>query len=517
MPTQHMETHTPFITFRNTTLRLGDHLVFRAMDWALRAGEHWAVVGANGSGKSTLLRALMGEVPVVRGEIEYHFAGPRTGPQAADYATVPENEIACVSVDDHRQRVAHAMSFHQARWAPVEQPGGLPTAGGLAAEAAPEARARRVAAWLGISHLRKRPITQLSNGEMRKTLLARALAQQPRLLLLDEPFAGLDRASRRTLNSILNRLMAEGLPVVLATARPDELPGRINRVLLVDKYRVVDAGPRRTLARRAAAFIRVNRASGQGAPVAALPSVEPGRGVPETLAVLHHVRATYGRARVLAGVDWTIRRGEKWALLGPNGAGKSTLLSLILGDNPQAYANDITLFGVSRGSGESIWDIKGRIGWMAPELQFHYDADTPVLDVVCSGFFDSVGLYACCTPAQRRRSRAWLRALALETHARDPFGLLSDGEQRLVLLARALVKRPWLTILDEPAQGLDPRNRTRVLGVIEALCQCPAATLVYVTHHANEVPGGVSHELQLRAGRVTGRRRRISSAFAKGD
>jgi len=504
MPRKHLPPR-PFISFDHVSLRLGDTRAFVDLRWTLHEGEQWAIVGANGSGKSALLKAFTGETPVVDGEIHYHFAGPRQG---ADYATVPEQDIACVSVDEHRALVAHAMSYHQARWTPLGETDDVATAGALVGESATRRAVRRAAELLGIQPLLTRPITQLSNGEMRKTLLARALAQAPRLLLLDNPFAGLDRESRRALTRLLNTLMAEGLSTVLATARPEELPSRITHVLLVDGHRVVKQGRRRVMCNDPEVVAHVNTPGKEAEPSTVLPPMVPRRGVPETLAELNAVSVVYGRARVLDRVDWTIRCGEKWALLGPNGAGKSTLLSLIVGDNPQAYANDITLFGMRRGTGESIWDIKARVGWMAPELQFHYDAETAALDVVSSGFFDSVGLHNLCTPSQRRTARRWLRALGLETHPLDPFGSLSDGEQRLVLLARALVKRPWLVVLDEPAQGLDAGNRARVLAVVSELCRQPGTTLVMVTHHASELPAGITHELRLRAGRVTRRFRR---------
>jgi molybdate transport system ATP-binding protein len=191
--------------------------------------------------------------------------------------------------------------------------------------------------------------------------------------------------------------------------------------------------------------------------------------------------------------------------LGPNGAGKTTLLSLILGDNPQAYANEIALFGRRRGSGESIWEIKRRIGWVAPELHLYTPFDATGFDVVCSGFFDSVGLYRRCSPQQREEGRAWMARLDIADCTDAMFRQLSEGEQRMVLVARALVKQPQLLVLDEPCQGLDARNRDRVLEAVDSIGEHGYGldtSMIYVTHEADELPKSITHVIRLRAGVV---------------
>jgi len=178
------------------------------------------------------------------------------------------------------------------------------------------------------------------------------------------------------------------------------------------------------------------------------------------------------------------------------------LLSLILADNPQAYANDITLFGKRRGSGESIWEIKQSIGWVAPELHLYYPRSATCLDVVCSGFFDSVGLYRRPSAHQRESASAWLRTLGLDC-AEAVFAEVSEGEQRLALLARAMVKNPALLVLDEPCQGLDAGNRDRVLQAIDSIGG-DKTSLIYVTHRGDELPRRITRVLSLNQGRVVG-------------
>lgn len=215
------------------------------------------------------------------------------------------------------------------------------------------------------------------------------------------------------------------------------------------------------------------------------------------MVVMRDVRVRYGDIEVLDGITWTVRYGEKWMVKGANGSGKTTLLSLIAGDNPQAYSNSVTLFGTRRGSGESIWDIKKRIGLVSSEFQLRYQKDMTVLDVVLSGFFDSVGLFRKPSPSQVRTATDWISALGFDLKSTHLFTHLSFGEQKLVLIARAMVKSPELLILDEPCQGLDPVNRRMVLHLIRTLGQIPETTLIYVTHHSDEILTCFNRVLEL--------------------
>ena len=213
---------------------------------------------------------------------------------------------------------------------------------------------------------------------------------------------------------------------------------------------------------------------------------------------MEHVSIKYGRSTILKELDWEVKNGEKWALFGPNGAGKSTLLSLIYADNPQSYANTLYLFDRKRGSGESIWDIKKRIGYVSPEMHLFYMENVPTLNIVGSGFFDSIGLYRKCTEEQQSIALAWMRVFGIEELKDRSFLTLSSGEQRLALLARAFVKDPDLIILDEPLHGLDMRNRRLVKDVIEAFCARKDKTLIMVTHYQEELPATITNSLFLK-------------------
>jgi len=212
---------------------------------------------------------------------------------------------------------------------------------------------------------------------------------------------------------------------------------------------------------------------------------------------MRDVTVSYGDVAVLQNINWTIRAEESWALLGPNGSGKTTLLSLILGDHPQAYSNDITVFGHRIGSGDSVWELKQKIGWVSPELHLHFPDAVTCLEAVESGFRDTIGLYEEPMPAQRREALHWLRRFGLNAQVDMPLFELSAGLQRTALLARALVKRPALLILDEPCQGLDADHRALFLRTLDSLLRTGRETAIYVTHQEREIPASIRRVYRL--------------------
>ena len=217
---------------------------------------------------------------------------------------------------------------------------------------------------------------------------------------------------------------------------------------------------------------------------------------------MKNVTIKYGEKIILNKINWCVNQGERWALLGPNGAGKSTLLSLINGDNPQAYANDIILFDVQRGSGESIWDIKKKTGFVSPELFQYFPNESSCLHVVESGYTDSLGLFKRSDPEKANQAKRWLQLFHVETCADKPFKHVSASTQRLCLLARALIKNPTLLILDEPFQGLDNQQQEQLKRLIDEICKASDLTLIYVSHYAQEIPDSVQFRLKLEEGCV---------------
>src|SRR5690606_20824105 len=333
-------------------------------------------------------------------------------------------------------------------------------------------------------------LIELSSGEHKKLQLIKALWLKPQLLIVDEPYTGLDKASRQKLNGFFDDLAASGVQLVLVTNEPD-LPSCINRFAEIDqgKLRHVDGvqaismDVRRTK-QPLPAFLKE-------AP--ALPS--------STMVRMDNIQVRYGEKIVLNGIDWIVQAGETWLLQGPNGSGKSTLLSLITGDHPQAYANHISLFGQPRGSGESIWEIKERVGIISPELHWYFDKTARVWEAIASGFYDSIGLFRQVSYEKRQKIDQLLAFFELTDVKDRLITTLPLGQQRLVLLARTIIKNPPLLILDEPCQGLDRAQTAFFNAVVDELCGF-GKTLIYVGHYETQLPNCLEKKIVLEKGKV---------------
>jgi molybdate transport system ATP-binding protein len=506
---------SPFVELESVSVQLQGKVVFSDASWVIRTGEQWAIVGPNGSGKSVLAAAICSQVPIVHGRVLYHFL---SGDEARDacYGYFKHGSVVRVSADDHRLFAEQFSGYHQSRWHASEGRNGATVADLLSRQAieavhpfqvlegeadheriaAFDARRRETIAAFGLGALLQRGVRQLSSGELRKVVLARAVMRDPRLLVLDEPFAGLDEKARAALRKTLDELALGGVQLVVVVSRRDELPSCVDHTLVLEDHRIVSRIDRRAEPRQEAAD---GCAAASPNAAGAAPCFELGEAEP--LIVLRDISIRYGDAVILDSVNLTVRRGQHWAVLGPNGAGKTTLLSLVLADHPQAYANDVELFGRRRGTGESIWDIKARVGWVSSEIHAHYPEQEQAIDVVCSGLFASIGLHADCTERQLDRARACLDRFAPFAVGRT-LGELSYGEQRLVLIARALVGDPDVLALDEPCEGLDASSRHRVLDAVQGIAREGKASILFVTHRFDEIPSCISHVLELGAGRV---------------
>ena len=486
----------PFLTLDRVTIRLRDRFVFEDTSWQIRGDEQWAVIGPKGAGKSTLVKALAGELPIVRGKAVYHFL--------EGLGAVPDGHVARVAFDTERD-------FHRAAFDSfgAERDGEVSVAEALrwgpsAGDGTEEEKLKAIAQTLGMDHLLGRASHLLSHGEAKKVLLARALLRSPSLLVLDEPYEGLDERAKTELKGLIDALMSGPLRVILVTHRFEEISPEISHVLCVKDCRVTMQGPAGEILRpeRISGIYGERGLDGEGKGFASPSPKERESSAPHELIRMKDTTVRYGGHVVLDHVDWTVRTGQNWAVLGPNGAGKTKLLELITGDNVQGYANDIRLFGRKKGSGETVWEIKEKLSMVSAEVQMTYQKRLPAYDVVCSGFFDSVGLYRRCAPEQHRVAGEWIGRLGMEDLAHKRFDHLSHGQQRLILLARAMVKSPHLMILDEPCDGLDYANRKRVLEFIEFIGSRTATNLIYVTHHTHEIPSCITHVLVLSMGKV---------------
>ncbi|WP_321437919.1 ATP-binding cassette domain-containing protein [uncultured Bacteroides sp.] len=453
----------------------------------LEAGEHLAIVGPNASGKSILVDTLLGKYPLKEGTLKYDFSPSVTN-------TAYDN-IKYIAFRD-TYGAADANYYYQQRWNAHDQDDAPVVKDGFGEVSYTQLR-DELFELFAIEPMLDKKLILLSSGELRKFQLTKTLLTNPRVLVMDNPFIGLDAKTRDLLHDVLQRLTSRSsLQIILVLSMLDDIPDFITHVLPVKK---------RTCGKKVTREEYFNEYIPSTTPAL---SEEMKQGIidleygdqlfdSEEVVKLNKVSIRYGNRTILKELDWTILRGQKWALSGENGAGKSTLLSLVCADNPQSYACDISLFGRKRGSGESIWEIKKHIGYVSPEMHRAYLKNLPTIDIVASGLHDSIGLYKKPRPEQMSVCEWWMDIFGILDLKDRPFLQISSGEQRLVLLARAFVKDPELLILDEPLHGLDTFNRRRVKAIVEAFSERKDKTIIYVTHYENELPKAIDQRITL--------------------
>jgi molybdate transport system ATP-binding protein len=408
-----------------------------------------------------------------------------TGPNGSGKSSAARALAVCVA----GARLLSAESqqaFYEAQLAADESnfKGGVDTSTPVRELLGEPARHHPLLAAFRLDALWERGYRLLSTGEARKVLLLQAVLSAPSLLILDEPFDGLDRAAQAELAQAITQV-AEHMPVlVVGTFGARELPfplEALREVLVIAERRLSFRGTPRAFIEQAA----VGTSRRTPPPVELGSWYEPlDPSVP--LVELRAGRVRYGEQVVFERLDFSVAAGQHTLIEGPNGSGKSSLLEMITGDHPQAYSNDLHLFGRRRGSGETVWDIKRNVGVVSARLHRDYRVGGSVEEVVLSGLYDSIGVYQKVEPSQRARALAWLEWLELGLAPSAAFRELSFGQQRLVLIARAAIKVPPLVVMDEPTSGLDAGNRARVLELVESLCAQRRSTVLMVTHRADE-------------------------------
>ena len=457
------------------------------------AGEHIAIVAPNGAGKSLLVDMLTGKFLLREGTLEYDFR-----PAPTNYAY---KNIKYITFRD-TYGSSDFYYCYQMRWNQTEQDD-VPAVGDFLNKIPDSAVREKLFRMFEIEPMLAKKVVHLSSGELRKMELVHNLSSSPRVLIMDNPFIGLDAQTRTQLRCLLEELArSESLQVVLVLSMMEDVPDFITHVVTVDGCKV---GNKLTLEqyRREYALADERRRIEEESVfadldrrIAELPYSNDNF-VSEEIIRFNNINIRYGERTILKDLNWTVRRGDVWALRGGNGSGKSTLLSLVCADNPQAYACDISLFGRKRGTGESIWEIKKHIGYVSPEMHRAYLKDMPAIEIVASGLFDTIGLYRRPHPDMLGICEWWMDIFGIASLRDKSFVQLSSGEQRLCLLARAFVKDPELLILDEPLHGLDTFNRRRVKRIIEAFCRRRDKTLIMVTHYDSELPATVKDTLTL--------------------
>ena len=477
----------PIIEIVNGVPRHPLYRMKEPVNLVMEKGEQLAFVGSNGGGKSLLVDILTGRWPLLMNDVKYDFS-----PSTLDLVC---DNIKYITFRDSYGD-ADANYYYQQRWNSQD----LETAP-VVHELLPVVEdiewRDTLYQLFGMEPLLDKHIVLLSSGELRKFQLTKTLLTHPKLLILDNPFIGLDGKTRDLLHGLLKELIeVTQLQVILLLSKTDDIPSFITHVVPVEhctcgskmalnEFRIEESPAERVLS-----IEKENR-------ILDLPS-HPDAYHSGQVVGLDKVSIRYGERIILKDLDWSVNVGEKWALTGDNGSGKSTLLSLVCADNPQSYACNISLFGKKRGSGESIWEIKKHIGYVSPEMHRAYLKNLPAIDIVASGLHDSVGLYKRPHPEQMAICEWWMDIFGIASLKDRNFLQLSSGEQRLVLLARAFVKDPDLLILDEPLHGLDMRNRQLVKEIIEAFCKRKHKTLIMVSHYQEEFPNCITHSIHLK-------------------
>ncbi|MBO6258426.1 MAG: molybdate ABC transporter ATP-binding protein ModF [Succinivibrio sp.] len=466
------------LTWQEAQFKLTDTLTVEIGDLTLKQDDLIVLIGGNGSGKTSIARAFNKELLQIKGQ-----SPQKLYPQLVSF----ESQMKLFE-DDYNMRNSDATTQKEER--------GITPRDLL--EGADTTFLNEVIKGMNLEKLLDTPIRILSGGEGRKVLLAKALCSRPNLLIFDTPFDALDVNTRQALKELIDEIHTRyRTPIILIVNRPEEIPGTITAMGIIQNGSISRLSTYEEIKYDPDASVLLGYA---GMPDVTLPrtpakfALLPLKDGP--LVEIRNLNVTYQR-EIFNGLNFKVNPGEHWQIIGPNGAGKSTLLSFITGDNPLVYANDVTVFGYKRGSGESIWDIKKNLGVVSGALHLDYRVSAPAINVVLSGFYDSIGLYKQPGDDEISTARQWLQLAGMKNEEHQSFRTLSFGKQRMLLIIRALVKNPPLLILDEPLQGLDGYARALVRSFITYIMAHGRTSVLFVSHHEEDIPEGFTHRLQF--------------------
>lgn len=473
----------------------GNH-AFENLNFSLNQNENWAIIAESGWLQTAFLETIRGNTVIPEGHVERPFASTYIQEKSAQKEMHSFRDlIAYVSQKyEFRNKFNQQNFYFQQRFNSSESGETLTVEEYLQAVESKVSGPWTVEGVMGLldlERLKEESLLKLSNGETRRLAIASGLLRQPKLFLMDHPTTGLDVASRTNFGKVLKEIISQGVHVIL-TCAAGEVPEGITDVALLDSKGVERAFS-------AASF------SDQQEVIAKkewnwdlLTSLLSKEDLPEASPVrLENVTITYDQKPILNQVNWEVRAGEKWQLKGPNGSGKSTLISLLIGENPQAYSQNFWLFGRKRGTGESIWDVKRPTGFVAPELARFFPANQTVRKVILSGLFDTMGLFKKVNAEQDTLADKWIELFELEREANQLLSRVSMEKQRWALLARAMIKKPQLLILDEASQGMDEMQRTLFKDTVQKICENSEISLIYVSHYDEDVPDKVNQKFSL--------------------
>lgn len=509
------------ISIQNCRIESNEKTIITNLSWRMNDGEAWLVIGPNGGGKSDFVNALAGKmsfVPNSLAESQGNFFSAFT-----DSVEMVSLERAAKLIEEERN---NDESDYVEGGVDIGRTGRRFIAEGVLG---PLKKTDELPAWAnemdshfavqlcGIEKILDRGLKYMSTGEIRRTLLARALISGKKLLVLSDPFAGLDAESRKILFDFFATIVSsqqtgksEYPHIILCMERWHEIPDSITNVVEFANKQIVFNGSKDDYVVRLAEKQTQNEveksakkeelSSNLTETIAnTSPLKQESADSEELLVEMNHVNVGWGDHQVLIDLNWKLKKGEHWLVRGPNGSGKTTFLELITGDNMQVYCNDVRLFGKKRGSGESIWDIKQKLGIVSYRLHVEYRmvGGTNLRNLIISGFRDSIGLYGAPTGVEIAVADKWLALGGFAGREREMFRDLSYGEQRAMLILRSVVKCPPILILDEPCHGLDEEYREKILHLLELIAEKGTTTMLHVTHDPTERLSCEHHVLEL--------------------
>ncbi|MDE3185825.1 MAG: ATP-binding cassette domain-containing protein [Bacteroidota bacterium] len=472
----------PSIIVKDLVVKTQDNSVLDGISFSLRSTEHLAIFGNSGSGKTALAKALAGRIHY-NGKVSFDSGSEKTRVEMVEQRYSFKN--LCGISEFYYQQRFNSFDSEDAPTVYEEL---------VKASSKDSKQGNNIdntLAILGIEQLKNSPLIQLSSGEHKRFQLAKALVNPPQVLLLDTPYTGLDVASVQELNQILDAISKKGTQIILIPGT-FPVPDFITSIAFLENKKLSFFGNKENY--HADEFNHADENFIYNADLLPDSSETTQFG---SIVEMKNIHLNYGAHTIFTGLSWEINEGEKWLLKGRNGSGKSSLLSMITGDHPQAYSNEIYLFGKRRGSGESIWDIKQKTGFISPELHAYFDKNVTCFQAIGSGFFDTIGLFKKLSTAQYNTILQWLDFLRVSHVSTKPLHSISASLQRMILLARALVKNPPLLVLDEPCQGLDQKQSTQFVSLVDSICSGTNKTLIYVSHDERNVPECIEKVFQL--------------------
>lgn len=475
----------PVVHINNLTLEIAGKTLFDNLNWSIKKGENWLLYGPSGIGKTLLMKLIH----------EHHKQGDTISINFSESLPYKKQVLYVANWYEFTNSDGDRNFYYQQRYDSSYYSDTPSLSADLRYFAQKHdlelQNAKDLAKQLDLLKLWDSRLIELSSGEQKKLQLLKAFWLKPQLLVLDQPYNGLDVDSREKINALINRYIDQGVQFILVqNGFPS--PQKVNNYASIENGQLIvkqEIEPYQA---------RVNQQ-----PTRALPEflMQEPENTPQVMVRINEASIRYGEKLVLDRVSWEVKAHERWLLQGANGSGKSTLLSLLNADHPQAYKHDIVLFDQQRGSGESIWDIKRKIGMVSPELHWYFKVDQPVSYVVASGLFDSIGLYQDLPYSGRLKVQQVMEFFDL---MRDKDRLLSElplGRQRIALLARTVIKNPLLLILDEPCQGLDQEQTDQFNDFVDRLAPYKK-TIIYVGHQESKLPKSCTHKLVLEGGKV---------------